>query len=276
MEILELKSSLNDLNSLRNSSVASMALLIAGGVFLLGSIYYSATKLTPLEKQVIALKAQEEKLRESNEHLLAYAKSKELELKESESMLAAAQNDLKKAQGSLDYLQEGMRFLQNGQYSNATESFKKYLDIFPDSTEALNLTGYSELRLALFSQKSAENPKTAKEKIPKLKETQEKSFKSAKAHFEKAIDIDKSYVWPRYNLSILYFQNSMKDEAISELSKLLNENPEMTKWICEDGQFRKFNIDKDTSKRFSEVVSNALIKLNISDCWVLKPVKAGV
>lgn len=53
------------LSKLAKASSASLIMVVLGVIFLAGSVYYSATRLTPLQEQIQALEAKRDELRSS-------------------------------------------------------------------------------------------------------------------------------------------------------------------------------------------------------------------
>jgi tetratricopeptide (TPR) repeat protein len=267
---------------LRTSSIASVVLVVIGAVCVVGGVFYSATRLTPLETEISslndALLAKKSKLSQI-EGLLnergASLKEANRALHEMNLQLESSRKELDELLSSLTLLQEGSRFLNNRQYSNAIDSFTSFLERFPDNAQALNFAGYSELRYAQFWRENVNSSRAGVTDEQKREWVQDvkRYFLLSEAHLQRAESLTADNPWPTYNLALLYYQNSDKDLALSKLSEMLSGHPKMTKWLCEDGQFRKMKIDRATAERFTTIVQRAVDEAGGSSCWVIKPVK---
>lgn len=114
------------LSELKSSSITSLIMIILGALCLLASLYYSATRLTPLETEVHELST---KINE----LELQAKEKQHELNELEQRFETTTKQLSVSLTSLNMLQEGIRYLFNRQYAETINSFSEYLKLNPNS-----------------------------------------------------------------------------------------------------------------------------------------------
>jgi tetratricopeptide (TPR) repeat protein len=205
--------------------------------------------------------------------------SKNIEISEKSTELSALQNQLRDARDNIDksmrglnILNEGTRFLFNRQYAEATASFNNYLKLFPGDARALNFAGYSELRYAKYMRDLANDPKATKNESISYNEEASTYYERSIEHLASATN-DKTYFWPRYNLALLYAQAGENEKAMDELQSLLSDSPGITKWLCEDGQFRKMRLNSTTADRFTSYVRNAADKVGIVQCWVISDVR---
>lgn len=247
---------------LKRSSKASLLMVILGAFCVLGSMYYSATRLTPLEKEI-------SKLTDKSTRLKLELDTKQHQLEELNKKLSIAEKSIEQSTSSLQYLEGGTRSLLNRQYEDAIEYFYNFLVIHPSSAEGLNLLGYSELR---FSQYWKAASKSEKSHLVKLQHerTANSLLTDAEMHLNLASEKDNDFFWPDYNLSLLYLSQGNLDKSLLKLENSLKKHPLMIKFVCEDGQFRKLKLNRLTSIRFSSAIKEALSKQNIESCWVIK------
>jgi len=262
MNSREIEKALLDLKS---SSKTSMFMVVLGAIFLLGSVYYSATRLTPLEDRL-------EELTNKVRYLNALVNEKQSKLDLLENTLDSTRRELSNTNSALDMLQEGIRDILTAQYSDAINIFKEYIKLFPKSAEAMNFLGYSELRYAQYWRDKSIKAGIAKEEKNEYFDNIDIYAKSAERHLKMALSLSPGYSWPQYNLAILYFQSGKKDLALSAITEMLEINPGMIKWLCDDGQFRKMKTDNEISDQFTDIV-NEVVRIQGKDsCWVTKPV----
>ncbi|WP_187470993.1 tetratricopeptide repeat protein [Luteimonas viscosa] len=238
------------LSKLRRSSAMSMLMIAAGAVFLVGALYYSATRLTPLEQKIQALQTSEAEMSRKITVLNG-------ELEEKRKELVEVETRLRKLDEALPLLQAGTRHLMSREYPEAIKSYQDFLAVSPDSSEAHNFLGYAEFRYA----KSLEDPSAAKE-----------HYDRARASLEKAVALQEGtagrYRWAQYNLALLHFQLGDKEAALEAVAGTLAGSPAMVEMLCKDGQFRPMRLDDEIGARFVEIVDGVANARGLNTCWV--------
>lgn len=194
--------------------------------------------------------------------------AQKIELVETKKELAERQIDLDKVRAeillqkmSINHLQTAIRHLLNRNYQDAISGFKNFLRISPNDAEGLNYLGYTEYRYANQLMGSAADSASIKEVND--------MYAAAERHLKLSIEKDPENIWPRYNLTLLLYTTDKSDEAALSLQELLNNHPDAIKFICDDGQFRKFAKEKNDQKSLRAVLSSTLDAKGINKCWVL-------
>lgn len=275
MNIAEIEGQISEL---RKTSSASFIMIILGATCLIGSLYYSATRLTPLEERISILSNESMALENELSKKQRLIEEAQIELKNTQTSLSdykkkleSTNAELNNAVNALVFLQGGVSYLLNRQYPEAIDSFGRYLELRPDSHEALNFLGYAELRYAQFWRENSKNNDISNTQRNEYIANTINFSRSAESHLSRAQRLNKKYAWPSYNLALLHYQSGKKTEALDQLSELLTQSPSMLNWLCEDGQFRKFRIDKETADRFTKIVEDSLESQQRKTCWVIKP-----
>lgn len=278
MNIEELEKNIAEL---KQSSIASIIMITISLICLMGSFYYSATRLTPLEREVAILKDQSISLEQAVKDKEARLQATRSDLEKMEHELALnkrelslSKEELTKSNQALTLLQEGISYLLNRQYKESIASFNKYLEHVPNSHEGLNLLGYAELRYSndWRIKSSDKKSSTIQKEESAIKANQYSNL--AEIHLSKSSELNPQYSWPNYNLAILYYQKGEKSRSLEKIESTLSLFPNMINWLCEDGQFRKLRLDDETNVEFISILTKKLGKENIDKCWVIKaPIK---
>lgn len=244
---------------LKKSSMVSILLVFFSTIIIIGCIVFSATRLTPLEKEVDNLRHEQKKLRLEISLL-------EKKIIEKQKKIDYLENDIALRSSSISNLENGISFLLSRNYQDAIEQFNFFIKANNNTSEIFNLIGYSEFRHAIQLAKTMDN--TNKLKIEELLALSEQHLKKAIGH-AKSPD---SKAWAEYNLSILLFTKRDYENSISHIKTLIHESPLFINNICNDGQFRKFVINNSTKNEFEKVLRSKMPKNN--PCWVIDtPVK---
>lgn len=255
MNSTELQEHVNRIVAKSRISLFFTVVLIAFAAY---GVFYYTTKIAYLSGEVSDLQLD--------------IKTKTEELRKTEEQYAVVQKRMTQSLGALDFLQEGSRYLLNRQYAEAIERFEKFLEVHPDSPEALNFLGYSELRYAQFWKENLDREGISHEQKLEYENNRKKYYILSLEHLRKA-SAKPAYSWPAYNMAILQYQAGFKDEGLDILEELLGTSPFMIRWLCDDGQFRKLRVNRETSDRFVEIVSRAMEAERKASCWVIKDPK---
>jgi tetratricopeptide (TPR) repeat protein len=241
------------LSQLRRASMASTSMMVVGALCLMGTLYYSATRLTPLEEEVQSLEA-------SQASMSAKVKALSSELDRKQKALREVETRLAKLDEALPLIQAGTRYLLSRDFPRAIESYQAFLEVSPDSAEVYNFLGYAEFRYA----KSLKGDATQANL----------HFDLAERHLKKAISLlgnaPGKYRWASYNLALLLFQTGRKSSALDEVEQLLAASPVMVDWLCKDGQFRGMRLDGEIGERFAKAVDAAAQSRGLQVCGVTR------
>jgi tetratricopeptide (TPR) repeat protein len=199
------------LASLRFHSTASLVLvLIAASIFAF-TLYYSASRLTPLEIEIAALTSKIE--------------STKTDLQEAQAGLLKANRELgeiqektKNARSSFVFVQQGLRQFFVKDFANAITFYDKAIN--QDSTNPIlfDLRGYALLRVGRVEE--------------------------AIASLEKCVSLAPDYVWGHYNLALAY--GKLNDpRALDHVKTVLKLDPSMRDKIRGDGQFQIFKSNQE-------------------------------
>lgn len=252
---------------IRKSRLSAVLTTIVAA-FVAFSFYYYYSKIQELSGQVRNLNNEIETKNLELERKRAELRNLETEVEDQRLKLAIYGR-------ALNHIQEGTRFFLSRQYEDAIGSYNRYLELVPNSAEALNLLGYSELRYAQYWAENSVRKEISEQQKQEYSQKSKLFFHQSSDHLVAASEISAMYPWPKYNLALVYYFSGNPDKSLETLSSLLSKSPQMIKWLCEDGQFRKMRIDRKTAERFVEIVHTAMVKEERVKCWVIKPPMRG-
>lgn len=239
---------LSTLGDLQRSSKASLSMVLLGAACLAGALYYSATRLAPLEQRVRALDAA--------------LSSKQAQLDQVEARVARTVE-------AFGQIQAGTQSLLNRQYPDAIRSYQAYVDRFPDNADAQAMLGYAQLKLAKSLRQSGKAPKLSEDRRHELETAESQALALSERHLRESIRLRQGgQPWAAYNLVVMLEHVQRRDEAIQVLTDMLQTEPGMVRWLCEDGQFRPFMRDAEFASRFAAPVDAAAARESLASCWV--------
>lgn len=125
-------------------------------------------------------------------------------------------------------LAEGVRLVEQGKLSEAISQYEESIRLNPESAVAHEYLGYARLRRAQIDRDA--RPDDVQKAIEAL---------------ERAASLDQKYVWAPYNLSLAYWQAGRKNDAIAQIRRVLEIDPNFVSIISKDRQFMKFRQSRD-------------------------------
>ena len=131
-------------------------------------------------------------------------------------------------------LSEGLRLVGQGKLSDGISFYEQSIQLNPESAVAHEYLGYAKLRRAQIN-----------------RDAQPDDVQIAIQAFERAASLDPKYVWAPYNLALAYWQAGRKDEAVTQVKRVLELDPSFASVISKDRQFIKFR----QSPAFRELLS---------------------
>lgn len=102
-------------------------------------------------------------------------------------------------------------------WKEALANYDEALALDPNNPEALGLAGYLRFRMG---------------------DTQ-----PAEHLLHRAVEIDPTSAWSRYNLALVLWANGKKDDAVAEVEQVLKIDPSFKSIIAADHQFDRFKSD---------------------------------
>lgn len=120
-------------------------------------------------------------------------------------------------------LSDGIELASRGRLSESITLYNKAIDLNPQSANAYQFLGYTFLRRSQM--RPGVHPNDLKDSISAL---------------EKAIQLDRTHVWARYNLALAYWEAGKKKIAIDTIHSLLEIDSSFIGVIANDPQFKKF------------------------------------
>lgn len=210
----------DSLARLRFQSTASLALVLLGALVFAFTLYYSASRLTPLENEIADKQGMISNLTNQFETTKA-------ELQKAQEELGKIQEKTKNARSSSIFVQLGLRqfFVKN--YVNAIKFYDKAIEQDSSNPVLFDLRGYTLLRSG-----------RVKESIESL---------------EKSISFAPDYIWGHYNLALAYAAAGDLARGLGHIRKVVELDPAMKDTIRQDGQFKVFR----SSNEFRDLVGNA-------------------
>ena len=207
--------------NLQKQSIISMGLMVIGFCFIFFSIYFSAIKLGPLERNI---KSKEKEINT----LSIQIKSLNDELSKTITDRNKAIQDLTEirlkkiaAQRSLFFMQLGLRYFFVKNYNQAIINYKSAIQIDRENPVLYDLLGYAYLRNG--------------------------DVQNSILALETSVKINPEYTWGHYNLALAYGRVN-DDRAIIHIKELLKLDPSIKSVIKNDGQFRIFKYDNEFQK----------------------------
>ena len=215
MNELQVKESLA---TLRFQSTASLVIVLIAASLFAFTLYYSASRLTPLEKEMAILTSKLEITQTDLQEAQAA-------LQQAHKELVEIQEKTKKARSSFVFVQLGLREFFVKDYESAVKFYDKAIDQDPLNPILFDLRGYALLRGDRVNE--------------------------AIASLEKSVSLSPDYVWGHYNLALAY--GKLNDpRALEQIKTVLKLDPSMRDTIRNDGQFRIFKSNPE----YHSLISN--------------------
>lgn len=197
----------NTFKELRTSSRVSLIMMIVGGLVLVASVVYSATRLSPLEAEI----SKKRKLLVSAEKSIESLKNESAELS---NLVENLKTKVKSLEVSEDLVENGVESYLSKNYSLAVDEYSKAIDLNPQHQSAYGLRGQAYVRL--------------------------KDYQKALSDLNKALSINPSNNQALYSIAITLFSLQKNHEAATMLSKYLDIVPEELSTIRYGGDFSPF------------------------------------
>ena len=197
----------NTFKELRTSSRVSLIMMIIGGLVLITSVIYSATRLSPLEAEI----SKKRKLLLSAEKSIESLKVESAELN---NLVKSLKAKVKSLELSENLVETGVESYLSKNYSLAIDEYSKAIELNPQHQSAYGLRGQAYVRL--------------------------KDYRKALSDLNKALSINPNNNQALYSIAITLFSIQKNDEAATMLSKYLDIVPEELSTIRYGGDFSPF------------------------------------
>jgi tetratricopeptide (TPR) repeat protein len=122
-------------------------------------------------------------------------------------------------QKSIEQVNIGSMHASRGRFKEAFIAYNKAIELDSTNSGAYALKGYLLLRSG--------------------------DKKNALANLEHAVELDSTLNWHHYNLSLAYWDNGLKEEAINQLRIIFSKDSSFRKIVSDDRQFMKFKASNE-------------------------------
>ena len=215
----------NSLAGLRFQSAASLALVLIGACLFAFTLYYSASRLTPLEKEMADKRIMISGLTSQLKTTTATLQQTHANLKQAQEELVEVQEKTQSARSSFIFVQLGLRQFFVKDYANAIKFYDKAIEQDPSNPVLFDLRGYALLRGGRIEE--------------------------AITSLEKSVSLAPDYVWGHYNLALAYGKAN-DPRALDHIKAVLELDAAMRETIRGDGQFRIFK----SNSQYQALINN--------------------